>query len=93
MPAKGLFAVQLFMFAWVELRRLQDYNKPGTVSLTCKGIGTCMIESNMVGRTSIEPGPTIHIDRLSLGLLPALIDIRQLISSHRMHSTDRRRWP
>lgn len=31
-PASTLFAVQLFLFAWVEFRRLQDYNKPGAHS-------------------------------------------------------------
>lgn len=32
MPPKALFAVQLFLFAWVEFRRLQDYNKPGSTN-------------------------------------------------------------
>jgi hypothetical protein len=31
-PASTLFAVQLFLFAWVEFRRLQDYNKPGSAN-------------------------------------------------------------
>lgn len=28
-PSSTLFAIQLFLFAWVEGRRMQDYNKPG----------------------------------------------------------------
>lgn len=31
-PASTLFAVQLFLFSWVEFRRLQDYNKPGSAN-------------------------------------------------------------
>lgn len=32
-PPSTLFAIQLFLFAWVEGRRMQDYNKPGMPSV------------------------------------------------------------
>ena len=31
-PPKALFAVMMFLFAWVEIRRLQDMRKPGSVN-------------------------------------------------------------
>jgi light-harvesting complex I chlorophyll a/b binding protein 2/light-harvesting complex I chlorophyll a/b binding protein 4 len=31
-PSSTLFAIQLFLFAWVEGRRMQDYNKPGSAN-------------------------------------------------------------
>eukprot|EP00879_Flechtneria_rotunda_P003223 GHRR01003446.1.p1 GENE.GHRR01003446.1~~GHRR01003446.1.p1 ORF type:complete len:259 (+),score=104.03 GHRR01003446.1:82-858(+) len=31
-PPKALFAVMMFLFAWVEIRRLQDIRKPGSVN-------------------------------------------------------------
>ena len=33
-PASTLFAIQLFLFGWVEGRRMQDYNKPGMPTVT-----------------------------------------------------------
>jgi len=30
--AKTLFVIQLFLFSWVEFRRLQDYRKPGSAN-------------------------------------------------------------
>jgi hypothetical protein len=30
--AKVLFAIQFFLMAWVEMRRLQDYKKPGSAN-------------------------------------------------------------
>ena len=30
--AKTLFIIQLFLFHWVEIRRLQDYKNPGSVN-------------------------------------------------------------
>lgn len=32
-PSSTLFAIEFFLMAWVEGRRLQDYNKPGAGAL------------------------------------------------------------
>ena len=71
-PSSTLFAIQLFLFAWVEGRRMQDYNKPGTPfvirplihKLACLQLDcACVpgIVSQFVNRCRLgQSGPHLH---------------------------------